>query len=225
MTLSASRELTAVLTALEFVRAVQRCADIMQHDKPDLTGDRLNFRLNYQKGIDEGWTRWAETGDWSAYIIAPTEQGLFEVLFARLPERTGTRIESSRALFSTLTDAAKFVMVSVLDSVRTKFGLDSLFVTFRSHGLDGRLTEGVPRPSEIAPLIVRLPPERSHLAEQVQRISLSDDPSRAAIGFPGVVPYMNVLPLSLGEVAGALVAGLPPEVTECVDTFVADNGT
>ncbi|WP_231514594.1 hypothetical protein [Mycobacterium sp. URHB0044] len=212
-----------MLTALEFVRAVQRCAGTTPHDSPEITQERLNFRLNYQKGLDEGWTRWAETGDWSAYVIAPTEQGLFEVLFARLPERTGARSESSRAVFSTLTDAAKLVMVSVLDSVRTNFGLDSLFVIFRSRGLDDRLVKSSAHASEIAPLVARLSPERAQLADQIQRISLREDPSTAALGFPGVEPYMNVLPLSLGEVAGALMSGLPAEVAECVDTFIADR--
>ena len=221
--LSSSRDLAAVLTALEFVRAVERCAGTMPHDEPEIIGERLNFRLNYQKGLDEGWTRWAETGDWSAYVVAPTEQGTFEVLFTRLPERTGTRSETSRALFSSLTDAAKFVMVSVLDSVRTRFGLESLFVTFRSRGLDDRLAKDTPLPSEIAPVISRLPPDRSQLAEQLQRISLRDNPSTAAIGFPGVAPYMNILPMSLGDVAGALTAGLPAEVTDCVDAFVNDH--
>lgn len=220
----ANNELAAVLTALEFVRKVQRCAGTTPYDEPDATGDRLNFRLNYQRGLDEGWTRWAETGDWSAYVIASTEHGLFEVLFARLPARVGTRTESSRAVFSTLTDAAKFVMVSVLDSVRTKFGLETLFVTFRSRGLDDRLVKDAPRQSEIAPMIARLPPERAGLAEQLQRISLGVDPSKAAVGYPGVEPYMNVLPLSLGQVADALMTGLPDEVTDCVDRFGTDRG-
>jgi hypothetical protein len=72
-------------------------------------------------------------------------------------------------------------------------------------------------------VISRLPPDRSQLAEQLQRISLRDDPSTTAIGFPGFEPYMNVLPMSLGDVAGALMAGLPAEVTDCVDAFINDR--
>jgi hypothetical protein len=34
---------------------------------------------------------------------------------------------------------------------------------------------------------------------------------------------MNVLPLSLEQVADALMTGLPDEVTNCVDRFVTDR--
>ena len=50
-------------------------------------------------------------------------------------------------------------MVSVLDSVRTRFGLDSLFVTFRSRGLDDRLAKAYPLSRlEIAPVDLSITP-------------------------------------------------------------------
>lgn len=225
MKITESSELSPVISALNFVRTVQACSRTTEYDEPDLEDDTLNFRVNYQRGLDEDWSQWAETGEWSAYVIAPTTDGNFQVLHSRPQEKSARRAESCRAVFTSLTDAAKFVMVIVADSARSRLGLDSLFVIFRSRGLDASLSTNPAAKSEAAPLAGRLAPDKVHLADQIQRISLTSDPSRAVVGFPSIEPYANVLPLSLEQVMDALIAGFPPDVRECIDLSVTNGKT
>jgi len=51
-----SSELSPVISALNFVRTVQACSRTTEYDEPDLEDDTLNFRVNYQRGLDEDWS-------------------------------------------------------------------------------------------------------------------------------------------------------------------------
>ena len=48
--LSSSRDLAAVLTALEFARAVERCAGTMPHDEPEITGETAELSAQLSEG-------------------------------------------------------------------------------------------------------------------------------------------------------------------------------
>jgi hypothetical protein len=205
------------IAALNRVRAIQRCASTAPYDAPVTTDRRINFRTGYQEGLERGWSDWAATGEWSGYVIELTEPGEYDVSFLRMPERADTRSESLKASFTRLEDATKFIMINVLDSVRSNSGLESLFLTFRARGLDDRLMKVAPDEAAKQKMMARLSPDKKELVERhLQKIALKDDPLTSAVGFPGVEPYMNSIPLTYGEIETALIAGMAPTVLDCV---------
>jgi hypothetical protein len=211
-------QLADALAALNRVRAIQRCAGTTQYDAPVTTDDRINFYIGYQEGLERGWKNWAAAGEWSGYyVIELTGLAEYDVFFLRMPERSNIRSESLKASFTRLEDATKFIMIKVLDSVRSNSGLESLFLTFRGRGLDDRLIRVAPDAAAQRKMIARLSPDKKELVEKhLQKFVLKDDPLTCSIGFPGVEPYMNSMPLTYGEVEIALVTGMSPTVLDCI---------
>ncbi|MGH3638625.1 MAG: hypothetical protein ACRDUX_06315 [Mycobacterium sp.] len=107
--------------------------------------------------------------------------------------------------------------MNVLDSARSRHGLDSLFVMFRAIGLDQRVAKVAPDEASEAKVLALLPPDKEELVKNhLRKFVLKDDPLTSAVGFPGVEPYLNVLPMTYREVDSALTAGMPPPILECL---------
>jgi hypothetical protein len=203
-----NRSIAEAVQAFDRLRDVQRNVGVQPYDPAKQDGSRLYFRTKYREGIEKGWADWDTRGEWSGYAIDWAHGG-FEVVFTRKPERSANRAESVQAIFTRLEDAAKFIIANVGDSLRVDNGLKTLFLRWQDLGLDERIGQTVPSEPELQRMIDLLPPGKEELVRNhLQKFFLRADPSAHAIAFPGVKPYMNVMPLTYGDLEDELLAGL-----------------
>lgn len=213
MTLSTGDNISAftgdAVHAFDRIRDIQRRAGVRAYDPAEQEGSRLYFRSRYREGIEQGWADWTSRGEWSGYAIDWGRGNGFEVVFTRKPERASSRAESVQAIFTRLEDAAKFIIANVGDSLRVDCGLQTLFLHWQEVGLDVRIGQTAPTDDDMQRMIEILPAGKEGLVrEHLQKFGLRADPAAQSIGFPGVRPYMNVIPVTYKELENELLDGL-----------------
>jgi hypothetical protein len=161
---------------------------------------RLYFRSDYLE----------EHGDWAAWVIDPTHDGLYNVLSSRVPERSNDRHEHVEATFSRLDDAGKYIVAQLGNSARMGLRLASLAIQWDDSGL-GPLIEVTGADSAAVDYLLRVQPSTvRHVAEeQLQVYRLREDPGIYAFAFPSKEPYMHVLAVSFEELNRSLLDGIP----------------
>jgi hypothetical protein len=215
--------MSQAIAAFNRYRLLQDCSRETPYDEPEVDDGRVYFRNGYRQGLVEGWPDWARRGDWSGYAIDLSRPEMYEVIFSRKPERSAERVESIDVTFSRIEDAVKYVLTKVGDTMRTRFGLSSLFVLWKARGLDPRLDKIPPTAAEIQRMIDLLPPGKAELVQKhLQRLVLREHPQVQSISFPGAEPYMNVIPLTYRELERALTHGLPDDVLACFRKKLSD---
>ncbi|WP_328352500.1 hypothetical protein OG976_19880 [Mycobacterium sp. NBC_00419] len=203
-----NRFVAEAVRAFDRLRDAQRNAGLQPYDPAEQDGSRLYFRTKYREGIEQGRANWRSRGEWSGYAIDWAHGGGYEVVFTRKPERSSKRAESVQAIFTRLEDAAKFIIANVGDSLRVDDGLQTLFLIWQDLGLDERISKTAPAEAECQRMIDLLPPGKEDLVRKhLEKFVLGAVPDVQSIGFPGVRPYMNVMPITYGDLENQLLDG------------------
>jgi hypothetical protein len=198
-----------VVQRLNRWRSIQQALNASTYDEPTWENGKLYFRNGYADGIDK-WAHWAETGDWSAYIIEPTPAGFFNVKQSRKGERAVRRSENIRVAFTRLEDAAKYVIARVANSLRVSLGLSSIVIKWEEAGLDRRLHVGDVTPEQLKYMQKECVGIRPGVLEQhLRRYYVAENKDAYALPLPSEVPLMNVLALTFDELDAQLTHGMP----------------
>lgn len=172
-------------------RQIYRYADQPEPNEPDWDNGRLYFRRGFPHP------------DWSALILAPTADGHVEVRHAST-ERRNTPAESSRALFSRVEDAGKYIVFETADLLRVALGLPSLEQRWRDAGLDDRVNKVL-------------------ASDRKAKYELRSDDSAYFFAFSGgIQPYNHLLALSYDELDAVLLDGFPESVASRLDSEKAN---
>ena len=151
-------------------------------NEPDRKNDRLYFRNGYPDA------------DWSAFILDLAGNGPYKVVHAST-ERRGYPVESSRAVFSRIEDAGKYIVYEVADLLRVAQQLEPLDRKWRAAGLDRQVDKVI-------------------VSEKQARYQLREDPTIFFLAFSGgIQPYNHILPLSYDQLDAALLDGFPESAT------------
>lgn len=196
-----------VISEFEHWRQIQRRFGIVEYDEPDSDGDRLYFRSGYQEGLD--WKHWSQYGEWSAYIIEPTDAGYYLVKHSTKGERSSDRVERVQAAFTRFGDAGKYVLGRMGNAVRVDLGLESLIVRWKQDGVDPRLKVENPTVDQLRfmnEVCAELKP--GLFDKHLRRFSLVAQAEIYALPIPSQNPMMNVLPLGLVDLRLLLTKGL-----------------
>jgi hypothetical protein len=157
-------------------RQIYRYADNFEPNEPDWDDGRLYFRKGYPHP------------DWSALILASAPDGHYKVLHAST-ERRNTPIESTRAVFSRVEDAGKYIIYEVGDLLRVSLGLVPLEQKWRDAGLDEQVSKII-------------------LSDKQARYELRRDESAYFVAYSGgVQPYNHILALSYDQLDSELLDG------------------
>lgn len=183
------------------------------YDEPDVQNGRLYFRSDYSEKLKK-WPEWAEQGDWGAWIIAPTNEGLYSVISSLTHERESERHERLSVLFSNFSDAGKYIIMRVGDGARVDLHLRTQFVKWDDRGLDPRISVQAANQETIDFFNERIPNLKEGFAKQhLKRYTFEDDPSSYGFAFSEDQPRMEVLALSFDELTSALLEDMPDSIT------------
>jgi hypothetical protein len=189
------------------------------YDEPDWTDGRLYLRSDYSEKVRR-WPEWAEKGYWGAWIIAPTPEEYFCVLRSLLHERASERTEDMQVIFSSFSNAGKYVIMRIGDSARVSLRLKSLFVEWKARGLDARIRVESASQEAVDFLTRRSPTRKEGFAAQnLKRYTLEDDPSSYGFALPSEQPRIGVLAVSFEELTSALLDGMPESITSQVASW------
>lgn len=203
-----------IVDRLNTWRARQLTLGSAAYDQPDWEDGRLYFRNGYVEGLEQQWAYWKDKGDWSAYIIEPTERGYTNVLQSLKGERDVDRHERVLAAFARPEDAGKFVIARVANTLRVTRGLESIVVRWRRQGVDIRMQICEPSPDQLRYMQETCLGIKPGLLEQhLRRYFLADEPEVHALPLPSEVPLMNVLPLTFDDLDAILTEGFPQDAT------------
>lgn len=186
------------------------------YDQADWVNGRLYFRSDYSEKLKK-WPEWAEFGDWGAWIIASTSEGYFSVLRSLMHERATQRSENVEVMFSHFTDAGKYIILQIGDSLRSDLRLQTLFVKWDDRELSSRIRiepasrEAVGFWNRVCPTL------KDGFAEKhLKSYTLEDDPSSYGLALPAEHTNMEVLALTFEELTAALLDGMPESITSQV---------
>jgi hypothetical protein len=156
-------------------------------------------------------------GDWAAWIIAPTREGYFCVLHSLRHERDAQRTERVEVMFSNASDAGKYIILQIGDSIRCDLRLQTLFIKWDDRELNPRI-QIKPADRETIDFLTRERPslERDYAEKHLKNYTLVDDPSSYGFALPADQTNMEVLALSFEELTAALLDGMPESITSQV---------
>lgn len=191
------------------------------YDEPVWVDGDLFLRSDYSQKLSE-WPEWAEFGDWGAWIVSPRQDGYTRVLHSIKHERQSQRTQRVEAMFTRFSDAGKYIILRIGDSVRSSkhIRLRTLFVEWESRGLDPRI-HADPANQDIVDIFQAARPSlHANVAEKSLKIYRVDDGQTAsAIALNHDQPRMQILVMSLGELTAALLEGMPESITSQVDLW------
>ncbi|WP_156664703.1 hypothetical protein [Mycobacterium sp. 852002-51057_SCH5723018] len=163
-------------------RQIFRYANQSVPNEPIWENGRLYFREGYPNP------------GWSALILEFSSDGHYAVLHAST-ERRNTPLESTRAVFSQVQDAGKYIMYEVADLLRVSIGLKPLERQWRDAGLDASV-------------------RKVTLSDKQAKYELVTDPTVYFIAYSGgIQPFNHILPLSYDQLDSQLLEGFPSRVT------------
>jgi hypothetical protein len=186
------------------------------YDEPDWEDGRLFFRSDYSEKIKK-WPAWAKSGYWGAWIIGPAHDECFYVAQSLLHERAAERSEDLQAVFSHFTDAGKYIILQIGDSLRYQLGLETLSIKWAARGLNPRIQVALPE-QDVVEFVLRRSPglEREFAEKHLKKFVLQGDVNSYGFAFPEDQPSMEVLALSFDELTAALLEGMPDSITSQV---------
>lgn len=200
-----------VLRRFERWRTIAKNLGQKPYDPPDFENGRLYFRSDYAEQVSK-WPAAREQGDWGAYIIEPSQSGLFRVIHSLWHERAPKRTESLEAVFSRAEDAGKYVIakigVSLRGSIQTKLPL--LYEIWDNRGWQP-LIDKTPPPAGLLQEVIESMPDANPemIRAYLEKYTLHAMPEVYAATFPSNSPYMHVLALSFDQLDAELQDGLP----------------
>jgi len=193
-----------IVVYYDFWRRIVGLTRNVTYDPAQWEDGRVYFRSDYLE----------EHGDWAAWVIDPTHDGLYNVLSSRVPERSNDRHEHVEATFSRLDDAGKYIISQIGNSARMGVRLASLAIQWDDSGLDPRIDVARADSAAIDYLLRVQPSTVRNVAEQqLQVYRLREDPGIYAFAFPSKEAYMHVLALSFEELHLSLLDGIPDSIT------------
>jgi hypothetical protein len=177
-----ARDIRELISHYNKWRQIFRYANELEPNEPDWDDGRLYFRKGYPDP------------DWSAFILEPADGGHCNVLHAST-ERRNTPLESTRAIFSRLQDAGKYIIYEVADLLRVPIGLEPLEQKWRDAGLDARVRKVV-------------------VSDKRAKYELLEDSTAYFLAYSGgIQPYNHILPLSYDQLDSELLDGFPQSMT------------
>jgi hypothetical protein len=189
------------------------------YDQASWEDDRLYFRSDYSEKVKQ-WPQWAEQGDWGAWIITPTPKGYFCVIRSLVHERSTQRSESLEAVFSSFTDAGKYVVTRIGDGVRTSLRLKSSFLKWEACGLNPRIRVEPAKQNAIDLFDQKSSSQiEDYLEKHLKSYRLEDDPDVYGITLYYKQPSMEILALSFEDLTAALLADMPESITSQVPVW------
>lgn len=205
-----------VIRYYDLWRKIAAVAGHGSYDEASWEEGRLYFRSDYSEKLKK-WPEWAELGDWGAWIIAPTREGYFCVLRSLLHERAAHRSETIEVMFSHSTDAGKYIILQMGDSIRSDLRLQTLFIKWDDRGLDPRILIK-PASREAIDYLNKERPSRieGFIEKHLKSYTLEDDPSSYGFALPAEQANMEILALSFEELTAALLDGMPENITSKV---------
>ncbi|WP_254848334.1 hypothetical protein [Mycobacterium sp. SP-6446] len=202
----------------ELWRRIANFAGNGPYDEAVWENDRLYLRSDYSEKLKE-WPKWAELGDWAAWIIAPKPDGYIRVLSSLKHERDAERTERVEVMFSRFSDATKYVILRIGDSIRSRsdIRLRTLFVNWEARGLDSRIRVQ-PASGEVIDLLTTERPtlEKDYAEKHLKSYVLDEDANSYGFALDSEQPRMEVLALSFEELTAALLDGMPESITSQV---------
>ena len=169
----------------------------------------MYFRSGYTEGITR-YPRWDQSGEWSAYIIEPSDRGYALVLHSAKGERDTQHKERVRVAFTRVEDAGKFIIAAIGNSIRVKTGLDSVVAQWRDREVDTRIQRAKTTPEQLSFMLdVCVGIQPGFLEKHLEQFYLQELPSIYALPLPSEVSLMNILPLTYDQLDELLARGLP----------------
>ncbi|MEC4764478.1 hypothetical protein VT930_15390 [Mycobacterium sherrisii] len=208
-------ELVEVARYYDLWRGIANLVGDGPDDEPDWDAGRLFFRSDYSQKLKE-WPKWAEFGDWGAWIITP-EPGYICVSHSLKHEREVFRTERMEVVFSSFLDAGKYVIMQLGDSMRTcsNVRLKSLFLNWEARGLSPGIKVQAASEKDIG-LFIDVRDDKEYAEKHLKRYSLVDSPGSYGIALDYEQPRMEILALSFDELTAALLDGMPETITSKV---------
>lgn len=214
----AGNEAAEVIRYYDLWRRIANFIGNGPYDEADWDSGRLYFRSDYSEKLKK-WPQWAELGDWAAWIIAPNPEGYICVLNSLKHERESERTERIEVMFSRFSDAGKYVIFRMGDSIRSRsdIRLKTLFVNREARGLDSRIRVE-PAGREVIDFLTTERPTlaKDYAEKHLKRYALDDDPDSYGFALDSEQPRMGVLALSFEELTAALLDGMPENITSQV---------
>jgi hypothetical protein len=211
----AENEAAEVIRYYDLWRRIANFIGNGPYDEADWDDGRLYFRSDYSEKLKQ-WPKWAELGDWAAWIIAPNPKGYICVLNSLKHEREAERTERIEVMFSRFSDAGKYIISRMGDSIRSRsdIRLRTLFVNWEARGLDPRIRVE-PASREVIDFLTTERPtlETDYAEKYLKRYALGGDPDSYGFALDYEQPRMEVLALSFEELTAALLDGMPESIT------------
>jgi hypothetical protein len=215
----ADSESTEVIRYYDLWSKIANFAGKGPYDAADWKDGSLYFRSDYSEKHKK-WPEWAENGYWGAWIITSAPEGYFCVVRSLLHERAALRSEDIEVMFSRFSDAGKFVISQIGDSVRSSLQLRTLFIKWDDRGLDPRIRIEPASKDTVDFLNRECPTLKEGFAEQhLKRYTFEEAPSSHGFALPAQQPRMEVLTLSFEELTAALLDGMPESITSKVPAW------
>ncbi|OMC16496.1 hypothetical protein A5736_18185 [Mycobacterium sp. SP-6446] len=122
-------------------------------------------------------------------------------------------------MFSRFSDATKYVILRIGDSIRSRsdIRLRTLFVNWEARGLDSRIRVQ-PASGEVIDLLTTERPtlEKDYAEKHLKSYVLDEDANSYGFALDSEQPRMEVLALSFEELTAALLDGMPESITSQV---------
>ncbi|OBA61789.1 hypothetical protein A5647_09895 [Mycobacterium sp. 1100029.7] len=137
-----------------------------------------------------------------------------------LHERDAFRTETIEVMFSRVSDAGKYIISAIGDSVRSSVRLETLFVKWHDRGLDPRI-QIEPASEEAVEFLNRECPtlKVGFAARHLKRYTFEESPQHYGFALPAEQPRMEVLALSFEELTAALLDGMPDHITSKIPAW------
>ncbi|MCV7198382.1 hypothetical protein [Mycobacterium angelicum] len=182
----------------------------------DSEGHRL--RIDYSEKLKE-WPKWKQFGDWAAWIIERTVEGYYTVIRSVRHERAIERSENAVAVFASVADAGKYVILQIGDYLRSYLGPETLAIKWMATGLDPRIQVRQPTKDAIDQFTRFRPAGPESFSQQgLQKYTIQDDPSRFGFAFPREARDMQILALTYDELNALLLDGMPEDITSKISS-------
>lgn len=206
---TATDEFAEVVRYYDLWRRITSYVGEKPGDEADWEDGRLYFRFDYLDKVKD-WPKWKELGDWAAYVIEPTAEGLYNVIRSLRHEGAPKRSEDVEAVFARIPDVGKYIVAHIGNYLRIDLGMDSLVRTWEATGLDPRIQKAQANKRAIDYLLTVSPDTPKEFAEKyLRQFTLIDDPSSYGFALPAEEIYMQVLALSYDELNASLIRDMP----------------
>ncbi|MCV7198381.1 hypothetical protein [Mycobacterium angelicum] len=217
-------EYATVIRYYELWRRITQSTGNAPDDPPDWESGRLYFRSEYATQVAE-WPKAKEFGDWTAWIIEPTQEGHYIVLRSLKHERASRRSEEIEAVFSQVSAAGKYIIAHVGNCLRLDLNLDPLVKSWDLSGQNSQLVIRLAHKTVVDYMLqIRPNTDREFAEKYLKRYSSLNAPASFCYAFSAKQKYLQILTMTFQQLNASLLNGMPVSITSQVSRWADQLG-